>query len=190
MPHGTILEDSGQPTLTWTNVGIGLAFILFDVGISTVFRLGVGLSLLIAALRCIGQLGVVATILHQVFENKNPWLVAFITCAYLPLSSDYLGTQDITVVLNFLGTFEAGRYQPFSTMSSRNLAAISSYQQIPTSLPLHGVGLLVIFGYLTSKLEIVPRSAYRHAGFNDTDLDSRVKVCYVRGTLLDAAPIQ
>lgn len=89
MPHGNIFEDSGQPTLTWANVGIALAFILLDVGISTVFRLGVGISLLIAALRCIGQLGVVATILQQVFENKNPWAVAF-----------------ISFVLNFLGTFE------------------------------------------------------------------------------------
>ena len=142
MPPGEISEDSGQPTLTWTNVGIGLVFILLDVGISTVFRLGVGLSLLIAALRCIGQLGVVATILQQVFENKNPWLVAFISCAYLPLSFDDMGAQDITVILNFLGTFETGRSRPFSTMGSRRLLAISSYQQIPTSLPLHGVGFL------------------------------------------------
>jgi Uncharacterised protein family (UPF0014) len=140
MQHGNIFEDSGQPTLTWTNVGIGLAFILLDVGISTVFRLGIGLSLLIAALRCIGQLAGVATILQQVFENKNPWLVAFISCAYLPLSFDYAGTQDITVLLNFLGTFETGKSQPFSTMGSRSLLAISSYEQIPASLPLHGAG--------------------------------------------------
>jgi len=139
MQHGNMFEDSGQPTLTWTNVGIGLAFILLDVGISTVFRLGIGLSLLIAALRCIGQLGVVATILQQVFENKNPWVVGFISCAYLPLPFDYVGTQDIAVVLNFLGTFETGKYQPFSTMGSRSLPAISSYKQITASLPLHGV---------------------------------------------------
>ncbi|KAF8954400.1 ABC transporter-like protein [Flammula alnicola] len=82
-------EDSAHSNLTWTNVAIGLAFILFDVGISTVFRLGVGVSLLIAALRCIGQLAVVATLLQQVFENKNPWMVAL-----------------ICFILNFLGTFE------------------------------------------------------------------------------------
>ena len=73
-------ERSDQSTLTWTNVTVGLAFILFDVGVSTVFRLGIGVSLLIAALRCIGQLAVVATMLQQVFENKNPWLVALISC--------------------------------------------------------------------------------------------------------------
>jgi len=75
--------------LTWVNVGIGLAFILLDVGFSTLFRLGIGLSLLVAALRCIGQLAVVATILHHVFSTENPWLVAL-----------------ICFVLNFLGTFE------------------------------------------------------------------------------------
>ncbi|KAF8175818.1 ABC transporter-like protein [Pholiota molesta] len=78
-----------QSDLTWLNVAIGLAFIIFDIGISTVFRLGAGVSLLVAALRCIGQLAAVATILQQVFDNKNPWTVAL-----------------ISVVLNFLGTFE------------------------------------------------------------------------------------
>lgn len=139
MQHGNILEDSGQPTLTWTNVGIALAFILLDVGISTVFRLGIGVSLLIAALRCMGQLGVVATILQRVFENKNPWVVALISCVYLPVSFDYVGTQDIPVILNFLGTFETGKSQPFSTSCSHSLLAISSYQQIAMSIPLHGV---------------------------------------------------
>jgi len=113
MPHERPFEDSGQPTLTWTNVGFGLAFILIDVGISTVFRLGVGLSLLIAALRCIGQLGVVATILQQVFENKDPWLVALISCEYFLLSLHYFHTKDTLVVLNFLGTFETGASRVF-----------------------------------------------------------------------------
>jgi ABC-type iron transport system FetAB permease component len=68
-----------QSDLTWLNVAIGLAFIIFDIGISTVFRLGAGVSLLVAALRCIGQLAAVATILQQVFDNKNPWTVALIS---------------------------------------------------------------------------------------------------------------
>lgn len=66
--------------LTWLHVAIGMSFILLDIGVSTVFRLGVGISLLVAALRCIGQLALVATILHQVFERKNPWMVALICC--------------------------------------------------------------------------------------------------------------
>ena len=72
--------------LTWANVGISLAFVLFDIGISTVFRLGIGVSLLIAGLRCVGQLALVASVLHEVFETKNPWLVFLICCAFVLLS--------------------------------------------------------------------------------------------------------
>ena len=69
--------------LTWINVVISLAFVLFDIGVSTVFRLGIGVSLLIAGLRCVGQLALVATVLHEVFETKNPWLVFLICCAFV-----------------------------------------------------------------------------------------------------------
>jgi ABC-type iron transport system FetAB permease component len=80
-----VLSDPSAPPsdytdLTWTNVAIGLAFIFFDVGISTILRLGIGISLLVAAVRCIGQLAVVATVLQGVFEHKNPWSVAAIAC--------------------------------------------------------------------------------------------------------------
>ena len=65
---------------------ISLNFVLFDIGISTVFRLGIGVSLLIAGLRYVGQLALVATVLHEVFETKNYWLVSLICCALvLPL---------------------------------------------------------------------------------------------------------
>nr|BAL02929.1 ABC transporter-like protein [Pholiota nameko] len=81
--------STAESGLTWLNVAIGFTFIICDIGVSTVFRLGMGASLLVAALRCTGQLAVVATVLHQVFENKNPWTVAL-----------------ISFVLNLLGTFE------------------------------------------------------------------------------------
>ncbi|KAH6913498.1 hypothetical protein BKA70DRAFT_1370007 [Coprinopsis sp. MPI-PUGE-AT-0042] len=71
------------------NVLIGLSFILFDICISLFFRLGLASSLLVASLRCIGQLTVVASLLKSVFETENPWLVVL-----------------IALVLNFLGTFE------------------------------------------------------------------------------------
>ena len=76
----TVFSDPSAPpsdytNLTWTNVAIGLAFIIFDVGVSSVLRLGISISLLVAALRCIGQLAVVATVLQSVFEHKNPWSV-------------------------------------------------------------------------------------------------------------------
>ena len=81
----TVLSDPSTPpseytNLAWTNVAIGLAFIIFDVGVSSVLRLGISISLLVAALRCIGQLAVVATVLQGVFEQKNPWSVGGIVC--------------------------------------------------------------------------------------------------------------
>jgi ABC-type iron transport system FetAB permease component len=98
-----------QSDLTWLNVAIGLAFIIFDIGVSTVFRLGAGLSLLVAALRCIGQLAAVATILQQVFDNKNPWTVALISGESVPVLPPLTEIHRAQiVVLNFLGTFETG----------------------------------------------------------------------------------
>ena len=72
--------NNGQAELSWTNVAMAMTFIVFNVGVSTVCRLGVGVSLMIAALRCVGQLAVVATLLQKVFETSNPWLVALISC--------------------------------------------------------------------------------------------------------------
>ena len=101
--------------LTWINVVISLAFVLFDIGVSTVFRLGIGLSLLIAGLRCVGQLALVATVLHEVFETKNPWLVSLICCSFVPAFIRHPTGPSLIrshllslVILNFLGTFETG----------------------------------------------------------------------------------
>jgi uncharacterized protein (TIGR00245 family) len=91
--NSTILAMMNEPsegaTLTWINIAIGFTFILLNVGLSTAFRLGLGTSLLIAAVRCTGQLAAVATVLHQVFEHRNPWTVAL-----------------VAFVLNLLGTIE------------------------------------------------------------------------------------
>jgi len=81
--------STDSTNLTWTNVAVGLTFILFDVGVSTVLRLGIGISLLVAALRCIGQLALVATVLQSVFEHKNPLSVAGIAC-----KTDLLGVEN------------------------------------------------------------------------------------------------
>ena len=77
--------------LTWINVMFSLAFVLFDIGISTVFRLGMGLSLLIGGLRCVGQLALVEIVLHEVFETNNPWLVFLICCAFVLPSIQHPG---------------------------------------------------------------------------------------------------
>lgn len=84
----------GAPTdtthLDWGNVGLGFSFILFNGLISTSLQLGVGSSLLSAAIRCVVQLGLVALVLQKVFETNNPWAVGSIAC-----------------LLNLLGTIEA-----------------------------------------------------------------------------------
>jgi ABC-type iron transport system FetAB permease component len=107
-PEGDLSMTGSE--LTWINVVISLTFVLFDIGVSRVLRLGIGLSLLIAGLRCVGQLALVATVLNEVFETKNPWLVSLICCAFvLPSSSIQVNSHLLSLVtLNFLGAFEIG----------------------------------------------------------------------------------
>ena len=68
--------------LGWSHVGFGLVFIVFNSVISQAFQLRLGASLVIAALRCVVQLTLVATILQQVFAAKNIWAVAGIACKF------------------------------------------------------------------------------------------------------------
>lgn len=77
--------DPGQSTtqLTWENVGLAFSFIVFDAVVSKTFGLGVGASLVTAAVRCIIQLSLVALVLQKVFETNNPWGVAGIACTFL-----------------------------------------------------------------------------------------------------------
>jgi ABC-type iron transport system FetAB permease component len=103
-------EIPPTPTLRWVNVGLGLTFILFDVATSAVLGLGVGRSLLTAALRCILQLALVAGLLQKVFEAENPWAVAGISCKHGSFRTCRALTIVVlcTVLLNLLGTFEIG----------------------------------------------------------------------------------
>ncbi|KAI0733589.1 UPF0014-domain-containing protein [Fomitopsis betulina] len=75
--------------LSWGNVSLAFSFIVFDAVVSLGFGLGVGSGLVTAALRCIVQLSVVALVLQQVFETRNPWAVA-----------------GIAFLLNLMGTLE------------------------------------------------------------------------------------
>lgn len=71
----------GAPTnLTWANVGLGFAFILFNAFISTTLHLGVGSALVTSALRCVVQLATMGLVLQRLFETNNPWAVAGIAC--------------------------------------------------------------------------------------------------------------
>lgn len=106
--------------LEWSNVGLGFAFIAFNAFVSHTLDLGVGRSLLAAAVRCIVQLAVVALILQKVFASNNLWAVAGITGAlYSANMLDLIGSAGshesiltkllaTTVLLNFMGTCETG----------------------------------------------------------------------------------
>lgn len=66
--------------LGWSQVGFGLTFIAFNSIISQALQLHVGASLVFAALRCVVQLTLVATVLQRVFAAENFWAVVGIAC--------------------------------------------------------------------------------------------------------------
>lgn len=70
--------------LTWANVGLSLAFILFNAFVSTTLHLGVGRSLVTSAVRCIVQLALMGLVLQRIFETNNPWAVGAIACTLSP----------------------------------------------------------------------------------------------------------
>lgn len=73
--------SAGQNThLTWLNVGIGFAFVAVDAVVSYGLGLGIGTSLVSAAVRCIVQLSIMGLVLQSVFETTSPWAVAGISC--------------------------------------------------------------------------------------------------------------
>ncbi|KIJ51494.1 hypothetical protein M422DRAFT_203724 [Sphaerobolus stellatus SS14] len=75
--------------LSWGSVAVAFAFIILDAVLSVVFRLKIGSSLIIAATRCVVQLGLVALLLQSIFDTNNPFAVGGIAC-----------------LLNVLGAFE------------------------------------------------------------------------------------
>ncbi|KAL7413301.1 hypothetical protein BDY24DRAFT_389597 [Mrakia frigida] len=79
-----------QPPLTYFNVGLAFSFITLDAVLSLVFGLGIGTTLVVAAVRCVVQLSVMSLILDSIFAANNPW-----------------GVAGIVLVLNLLGAFEA-----------------------------------------------------------------------------------
>ena len=103
-------EGPETPTtdLTWDNVGLAFSFIVLDAVVSRTFGLGVGTSLVTAALRCVAQLTLVALVLQKVFETNNPWAVAAIACAFLICVGIPQMLTKLVVLLNLLGTIETG----------------------------------------------------------------------------------
>lgn len=77
------LPDAGLKTeLHWSNVGIGFTFVIFDAIISYVLGLGLGRALIVGGLRCIVQLTLMALVLQRIFDARDPWGVAGISCMY------------------------------------------------------------------------------------------------------------
>jgi ABC-type iron transport system FetAB permease component len=62
-----------SPTLAWINVLIGLLFIIFDALLSLVLGLGIGSSLVIAAIRSVVQLTIMGLVLDKVFASDTIW---------------------------------------------------------------------------------------------------------------------
>ena len=117
---------SAHSNLTWENVALASSFIAFDVLASKVLRLDIGASLATSAVRCVVQLALVAVVPQAVFEAENGWAIAGIVCEcsclqWMPANTSILGGllvwfySTVSVLLNFLGTVEAG--VPFSARS-------------------------------------------------------------------------
>ncbi|KAJ2540169.1 hypothetical protein GGF49_004654 [Coemansia sp. RSA 1853] len=65
-------QGSDQITLSWGNVGIAALLLGFNVILSVWLGLGLSTSLVVAALRCVGQLTVLGMVLKQIFLTENP----------------------------------------------------------------------------------------------------------------------
>lgn len=70
----------GTPDLHWQNVALAASFIVFNAALSYGFQLGVGSSLVTAAVRCVIQLTLVSYILESIFDTNHPAAVAGIAC--------------------------------------------------------------------------------------------------------------
>lgn len=73
-------EPQSKVDLQWSNVGLGFTFVVFDAIFSHTFGLGVGSSLITAAVRCVVQLGIMALVLQEIFDAKSPLAVAGLAC--------------------------------------------------------------------------------------------------------------
>jgi ABC-type iron transport system FetAB permease component len=69
------LPSQPVANLGWPQVGFALTFIAFNSIISQVLQLGVGAFIVFAALRCVVQLTLMATIIQYVFAAENFWAV-------------------------------------------------------------------------------------------------------------------
>ncbi|KAJ2457571.1 hypothetical protein GGF42_002602 [Coemansia sp. RSA 2424] len=76
-------DDPSAPDapLTWANVGIAGLLLGVNIAVSMWFGLGLSVSLLVSALRCVVQLSLLGLILQQIFETANPVYIFGMTLA-------------------------------------------------------------------------------------------------------------
>ncbi|KLO17111.1 UPF0014-domain-containing protein [Schizopora paradoxa] len=155
---------SGERThLTWSNVGIGLTFVVFDALVSRFFGLGVGMPLVTAAIRCIIQLSIMALVLQKIFEAGNPWGVAGIA-----LLLNLLGTTEVVVnkakmrfdhifPIVFLGMICSTI--PVSILGTRFAISVEPFWKADQYIPIVGMlcgatisGVVVALNYVLKEL--------------------------------------
>ncbi|KAI6042459.1 hypothetical protein EDC04DRAFT_2967841 [Pisolithus marmoratus] len=154
--------------LTWANVALGFSFIIFNAVVSTSFNLGVGNSLISAALRCIVQLAIVGLLLQRVFETNNPWAVAGIACTLHlsePRPLSFISTvankskkrfdhMFVSVLVSMLGSTV-----PVSIIGTRYAMAVEPFWKPEQYIPIVGMlcgntvsGVVVATAYVLTEL--------------------------------------
>ncbi|HLU78629.1 MAG TPA: iron export ABC transporter permease subunit FetB [Burkholderiaceae bacterium] len=76
------------PLLTYSDLMVGFVLVAVNAGLSFLLNLGVGRSLLVAALRATAQLLLVGLILKYVFASSNPWLVLAVAMVMVLLAAN------------------------------------------------------------------------------------------------------
>ncbi|KAF8519575.1 hypothetical protein JB92DRAFT_3112335 [Gautieria morchelliformis] len=126
-------------------MAIAFSFIALDAILFLVFGLNIGVSLVIAAARCVFQLALMALLLRSVFQANNPWAVAGIACLLNLLgaseivlngSSSRHSYMFLTVLLAMLVSTV-----PISLITTHFIMSVEPFWQPEQYLPI--VGMLV-----------------------------------------------
>ncbi|KAI9364404.1 hypothetical protein DFJ73DRAFT_809141 [Zopfochytrium polystomum] len=124
-------SDAPVTRLQWYNVVYGFSLVIANVGISSMFSLGLESTMIIAAFRCIVQLSVMGLVLKPVFENEGPLLVFGLAAAMMTISAVeivynkskaryehmfplvWLSMAASTILVSFVGNFFAIQAHPW-----------------------------------------------------------------------------
>lgn len=183
---------AGTTLLSYGNVALAFSFILFDAVISSTFGLGVGSSLVTAAIRCVIQLSVVALVLKKVFEANNPWAVAGIACAssFIFRSSFILTQSFLQGLLNIMGTTETGMKLRLPDKRMLN-PSCDSYQQVEETIRPYGEHMLIEWplSFILKTIRLVPCCTYWDDWVYNPRLYNRYSLCNVHRPILAARAV-